>query len=366
MKQHQDLFNIFSHILESIKHPDFKLKLNELGKRVDQFTISILNRLDNLEYILEIISFLNKTTTCQIIRSAEKTLMKKSGHPQTTPFCWVNMGSEARQEQVVRTDQDNAIIYANPVTGNNIETDLFFKQLSTIVVEDLEAFGFKKCIGNVMAVNPVWRRSIHNWMTALDEWVGSSEPADVRKLTILLDFKAIYGDLTLAEKVHSRVFELFGQTISVSHYLTRDDKLFKSPKTLFGRIRTHRSGSCKECFNLKTSALAHLINGIRILAVNNWIKEPSTLERMAQLKKKQVLSSTEYTTYKSAFTLLMKMKITHHFLEKKSTPLPDNCIDLSRLTTSQKKELAHALEAVTVLQKKINKLYNVVWMNFFN
>jgi len=366
LKLHQDLFNIFSNLLESIKYPDLKLRLKELGKRVDQFTISVLSRLDNLEYVLDIISFLNEQITCQIIQSAEKTLIEKWNRPKTTPFCWISMGSDARQEQVIRTDQDNAIIYATPVTADKTETDLFFKQLSTIVVEDLAAFGFKKCIGNVMAVNPVWRRSIYNWMAALDEWVGSSEPADVRKLTILLDFKAIYGDLTLAEKVHSRVFELFGQTISVSHYLTRDDKLFKSPKTLFGRIRTYRSGSCKECFNLKTSALAHLINGIRILAVNNWIKEPSTLERMTRLKEKQVISSTEYTTYKSAFTLLMKMKITHHFLEKKSAPLPNNCIDLSRLTPSQKKELSQALEAVTILQKKINKLYNVVWMNFFN
>ena len=344
LKQHQDLFNIFSHILKSIKNPDFKLGLKELGKQVDQFTISVLNRMGNLEHVLEIISFLNETITCQIIQSAEKTLMKKSGQVQTIPFCWVNMGSDARQEQVVRTDQDNAIIYTDPAKDHEIETELFLKQLSTLVVEDLAAFGFKKCVGNVMAVNPVWRRSIYGWMRALDEWVGSAEPEDVRKLTIMLDFRAVYGNMTLAERVHSRVFELFGQSMSVSHYLTRDDQLFESPKTLFGKIRTHRSGSCKKCFNLKTSGLVHLINGIRILAVNNRIKKPSTLERMARLKEKQVLSTTEYNTYRSAFTLLMKMKIAHHFLGKKEAPLPDNCIDLSRLTNSQKKELLHASE----------------------
>ncbi|MCD4721490.1 MAG: DUF294 nucleotidyltransferase-like domain-containing protein [Desulfobacula sp.] len=196
LKQHQDLFNIFSHILKSIKNPDFKLGLKELGKQVDQFTISVLNRMGNLEHVLEIISFLNETITCQIIQSAEKTLMKKSGQVQTIPFCWVNMGSDARQEQVVRTDQDNAIIYTDPAKDHEIETELFLKQLSTLVVEDLAAFGFKKCVGNVMAVNPVWRRSIYGWMRALDEWVGSAEPEDVRKLTIMLDFRAVYGNMT--------------------------------------------------------------------------------------------------------------------------------------------------------------------------
>lgn len=366
LQHHQDLFNIFSHILESIVHPDFNLKLRELGREVDQFTISLLDRMNNLEYVLKIISFLNETITCHIIQSSEKILMEKFGLVQELPFCWINMGSDARQEQVVRTDQDNAIIYADPVSDAKIEKDLFFKQLSTLVVEDLEAFGFKKCVGNVMATNPVWRKSIYNWMAALDQWVGSSEPQDVRKLTIMLDLKPVYGDLTLAERVHSRVFELFAQSISVSHYLTRDDKLFKSPKNLFGRIRTHQSGSCKKCFNLKTSGLVHLINGIRILAVNNCIKEPSTLGRMTQLKEKQVISPTEYSTYKSAFTLLMKMKIAQHFIGKKIDSLPDNCVDLSRLTNSQKKELSNALEAVKVLQKNNIKRYNAGWMNFFN
>lgn len=366
LAQHPDLQDEFSRLVNAFAQKDFRQNIAELGHRVDRFTMSVLHGLENLESVLDIISFLNEQLSCRIIQSAEKAVQQRFKTDQSRPFCWINMGSDARQEQVVRTDQDNAIIYADPAHGDQVETDLFFKGLATQVVEDLEVFGFKKCRGNVMATNPDWRRSLGSWNLALEEWVGSSEPEDVRKLTILLDFRPIYGDIGLARKIQSRVFELFSQTISVSHYLTRDDSLFESPMTLFGHIRTRRMHACKNCFNIKTSGLAHLINAIRILAVNNRIKVPSTLARMKRLQQLKVLSIEEFSACQSAFNLLMTLKINNHLKRRKGEALPVNCIDLAGISPGEKQALSQALTAVKALQKRISKQYNVAWMNFFN
>ncbi|NJN98208.1 MAG: hypothetical protein HC875_31030, partial [Anaerolineales bacterium] len=34
--------------------------------------------------------------------------------PSPVPYCWLVLGSEARREQTFKTDQDNALIYADP------------------------------------------------------------------------------------------------------------------------------------------------------------------------------------------------------------------------------------------------------------
>ena len=276
------------------------------------------------------------------------------------------MGSDAQEEQVVRTDQDNALIYADTDCATTQNTDRYFLALAERIVQDLNRFGFRRCTGNVMAINPVWRRSLGGWLGVLDQWVGSSAPEAVRQLTILMDFRAVYGDKRLTRIIQARVFDLFDQNPSVSHFLARDDRLFASPKTLFGRIRTQRKGKNTACFNLKTNGLAHLINGARILAANHRIQVPSTLKRLQLLGEEQVLPAEEYREYAGAFRHLIRLKFENHLSGQGKKNLPIHCIDVSTLNQDQRGALMQSLDAVDHMQKRIHRTYNQTWMNFFN
>jgi CBS domain-containing protein len=276
------------------------------------------------------------------------------------------MGSDARQEQVVRTDQDNALIYADPPRSEQTVWDDYFADLAGQVVTDLDRFGFTLCKGDVMATNPRWRRSLTRWREALDRWIGSSEPSDIRTLTILLDFRPVYGDFPMAQALWDRVFHLFQENPSVSHFLTRDDVLFSSPKTIFGRIRTLRTSACRSCFNIKTAGLAHLINAMRILALNHGISSPSTLARMTGLKDQGVLDPGQHERTVDAFYHLNRLKIASHLNQDRHPDLPVNCVDLSTLSKIEKKQLKTVLDTVIQLQKQIQQTYSMRWMNFFN
>jgi CBS domain-containing protein len=370
------LFTQFSNIVSGIHTPRFHRELNQWGDQLDNLTRNLLTIQDQdhrqvgrqigIETIMEIISFLNEQVTCQIIQNAIKRLEALEHMPPPCPFCWISMGSDARQEQVVRTDQDNGLIYANPSPGKAMETDLYFLALAKRVVTHLDQFGFRRCTGDVMATNSVWRRSVDGWLHALDQWVGSTEAKALRQLTILLDFRAIYGDKRLAQMVQARVFDLFHKNTSVSHFLARDDNLFPSPKTLFGRIRTQKGKTGRACFNLKTRGLVHLTNGARILALNHRIQIPSTLKRFQLLGEEQVLPPGETHQYAEAFRHLVRLKFTNHLSRQNKKDLPINCIDVSTLNKNDSKVLTDSLDAVARLQKRIHATYNQAWMNFFN
>lgn len=275
------------------------------------------------------------------------------------------MGSDARGEQVARTDQDNALIYADPAADGEKEADIYFEALAREVTRALDQLGFTLCPGDVMATNPEWRRPLSRWLAALDSWVGATDPDAVRKLTILLDFKPVFGDNRLAATLQNRVFENFKQHGSASHFLVRDDQLFAPPKTRFNRIRTRREKGCRKCFNLKTQAIAHLVNGARLFAVNHGIRIPSTLRRLTRLREEEVLSTEEWEEYTQAFITLTRLKLITH-LSDGASPLPANCVDIAALSKDTQSELTLALDAVTRFQKKMAGAYNQPWMNFFN
>ncbi len=358
--------------------PPFQQLLNQVAEapgvpdpkrfkdRLDTLIRHMLHSPTDLADILKAVSVIHDALTTRII-SHHVTVFKTRDHrPVPGPFCWIAMGSDARQEQVVRTDQDNALIYADPPRSEEKTWDTYFSDLAGQVVTDLDRFGFSLCKGDVMATNPQWRRSLTRWRRALDQWIGSAAPADIRILTILLDFRPVYGDFPMARALLDRVFELFQKNPAVNHYLTRDDVLFSSPKTIFGRIRTHRVPGCRACFNIKTAGLAHLINGIRILALNHGIISPSTLARLAGLKDRQMIDTTEYEQYLDAFYHLNRLKIASHLNRDRHPDLPVNCMDLSSLSRTETKQLKTVLNTVTHLQKQVQRTYSMKWMNFFN
>ncbi|WDP92498.1 MAG: hypothetical protein HUN04_23345 [Desulfobacter sp.] len=338
---------------------------------LDNWIMAYLNFRDSagkplpLPSLFDRVSKFNTALTTRIIQDSISRLEIQNSMVPPLPFCWISMGSDARGEQVARTDQDNALIYADPLPGAEKEADIYFEALAREVTLSLDGFGFKLCPGNVMATNPEWRRPLNRWLGALDSWVGSTDPDAVRKLTILLDFRPVFGDNRLAATLQTRVFRNFEQHGSASHFLVRDDQLFAPPKTRFNRIRTRREKGCPRCFNLKTQAIAHMVNGARLFAVNHGIRIPATLKRLTRLRDEGILQPQEWEDYTLAFIFLTRLKLISH-LERQGPSLPDNCIDITALEPDTKTKLALALDAVTRFQKKTAAAYNQPWMNFFN
>eukprot|EP00362_Geleiidae_sp_MMETSP1317_P002498 CAMPEP_0201283772 /NCGR_PEP_ID=MMETSP1317-20130820/47077_1 /ASSEMBLY_ACC=CAM_ASM_000770 /TAXON_ID=187299 /ORGANISM="Undescribed Undescribed, Strain Undescribed" /LENGTH=90 /DNA_ID=CAMNT_0047601287 /DNA_START=35 /DNA_END=304 /DNA_ORIENTATION=- len=57
------------------------------------------------------------------------TLLQEEMGPPPVRFCWLLLGSEGRSEQTFRTDQDNAIIYADPEgEKQKKEAEVYFRE----------------------------------------------------------------------------------------------------------------------------------------------------------------------------------------------------------------------------------------------
>jgi len=255
--------------------------------------------------ILEVMSELHERLTLAVIRVAEAEMVRKGLGPPPLDYCWINMGSDARHEQTLRTDQDNAMIYADPEKGKEDEVDAYFKTLAELVVDGLDRCGFTRCTGNVMASNPVWRRSLGNWLDFVESWKKSREPGDILTMTILLDFRPVWGNQSLAQKLWEGIFQVFDDPEKINHMLMSEDMRFSSPLTLLGKIKTEGSGPHKDQINIKKWGLVHLINGIRLFAVNNKITEPSTLGRLARLEEMEVISPKNADLFRTAFETLV-------------------------------------------------------------
>ena len=69
-------------------------------------------------------------------------------------FAWLSLGSAARHEQALRTDQDHALAYELPAGATDEDVDAYFADLAEFVTSGLEAVGIPRCTGDAMAIHP--------------------------------------------------------------------------------------------------------------------------------------------------------------------------------------------------------------------
>lgn len=341
-------------------------QLAQTGQAVDRVLETLLEEQATVTDILDVMSTLHERLTRRVVALAEERMRREGFGPPPVGYCWINMGSAARREQTLRTDQDNAIVYADPPEGQAEEAQAYFQRLGDLVVADLETCGFALCPGKVMANQPDWCRSLSRWTAAVTDWVGSPTPEHVRRLTILLDCRPVWGNEALADALWARIFEAFRQSLGASHLLSSDDRQFSSPLSLLGAIVTEKSGPYKDKINLKTRALVHIINALRLMAVNHGISEPSTLGRLQQLAEAGALSRDDTAYYQAAFETLILLRIRVDAQQTAQGQKPDHYLDPESLAPRERLLFKDALSAVVRLQKQIQKTYSVFWVNFFS
>ena len=95
--------------------------------------------------------------------------------------CLVVMGSEGRGEQVLKTDQDNALIVRDGIDMQMMQP--YAERFSGILAE----FGYPPCLGKIMVNNPLWCQSVSDFKQTVGSWCKNPTPDHMMNLAIFMD-----------------------------------------------------------------------------------------------------------------------------------------------------------------------------------
>lgn len=338
--------------------------LTRIGSEIDNLLNALVAEKAPVPEILMIISEFHERLTRKVVELCEKEMVNRGYGEPPVEYCWVNTGSAGRQEQTLRTDQDNLIIFRDPENEKTESTREYFLKLAILINEALDRCGFAKCPGNVMASNPQWCMSLYEWEKTVENWVEmvAKDPQAIRMLTILLDFRPVYGEKKLADSLWKKTVKIYGKSPAVSHFLTQDDLSARVPVTMWGGFITEKSGAHKDEISLKTSAAVHIVNIIRIFALKNGIAETNTFKRIAELRKRGGLKADEADFVEAAYETLMMFRIRENLKKVKSGEKADNYINPGHLSKQEREILKGAFTAVSRLQKMTSSTFTLVWL----
>ncbi|MBA3974962.1 MAG: hypothetical protein C0504_12195 [Candidatus Solibacter sp.] len=335
-------------LLSEIKGARLPEALKESQAKLPVFVKALLESGARTEHITRIMSTVSEAILVRLIGLAEAEL----GAPPV-PYTFLVMGSAARDEQTLATDQDNAIVYADVEPERDDEVRGYFLKLGTKVCDWLDQAGYHKCQGLTMASNPRWCQPLSKWKEYLTSYVTVASPQDLRDVNIVFDFRCAWGEAGHGAQLRKHLRELLegGQPAFFFH-LAQSTLQFKPPIGFFGNIQLEQTGKHPAAFNIK-SAIVPLVNFARIYALRGHLAETNTLERLRRLRDEGALLPSSHDELVQAHAALTQIRLAHQAAQWSGGVEPDNYIDLRKLTALERSILKKVFADITVFQARL-------------
>jgi CBS domain-containing protein len=344
------------YLFKEIRAQQQIVGLYPLAQKIPEVIRGLIGEGAKAGNITQMIAILNDHILGRMLALLEKEM----GSPPA-PYCWLLLGSEGRREQTFKTDQDNAIIYADPVDeAQRQAAAIYFQAFAAKAIEHLVNCGYPLCPGEIMAINPRWCQPLSVWKGYFEHWVAEPEPQELLNAIIFFDFRAGFGETTLAEELRAHLNrQMAGRDLFLYH-LARQCTETRVPLSFFKNFIVERDGEHKNRLDIKRQGLTPFVNFARVLALKFGIKETNTLARLKALNDSEQIQGELWSSASEAYELQMQQRLVHQLRQMEAGILPDNYIDPADLTDLERRMLKDAFAVIERLYSVLDRLYPVM------
>jgi CBS domain-containing protein len=253
--------------------------------------------------------------------------------------CLVVMGSEGRGEQIMKTDQDNALILRDGFAHPELEA---VTQAFTAALID---FGYPPCPGGIMLSRPLWRQPLGGFRAALGEWILGSDPEGPMNLAIFLDAAPVAGDASLLAEARAYLRRLIAGSDAFYARFAAAIEQFGGEGGWWRRLPGLSGREAAE-IDLKKLGIFPLVHGVRTLALQYGIDALGTEERLRALAAAGRVDAPLARDLIDALHCLMGLKLASNLRQIEAGRTPDNAVRLAELGTLERQSLKDSLAIV--------------------
>ena len=261
--------------------------------------------------------------------------------------CFIVMGSEGRNEQIIKTDQDNALVIKD---GIDVEQ---YKSYMQEITNHLIDFGYPPCEGNIMVSNPFWCKTVSAYKSETARWIEAPDMQNYMDLAIFFDSFAVAGDKTLLINLKDDLFNKLHDKDVFMAYFAKATLTFDTPNTIANFMtKTH-------FIDIKKTAVFPIVQGIRSLALREKIRETTTVKRIKILEEKKVLEKNKAAELLEAFEVVNTLRLKSQLDDIQDGKKINNEIDTHSLGKIERDLLKDSFKIVIEFKKFINYTFRI-------
>ena len=332
------------YIVSSIFRQQTVTELSQLTPAVQACFVRMVHEDANSQMIGSAMATIGRAFKQRLLELAELQL-----GPPPIPYCFVALGSMARDEQLIVTDQDNAIILDD--SFEPAVHDAYFSQLATFVCDGLAACGYPYCSGKIMATNSRWRQPLAVWQQYFNDWIKKPSAETLLHSNIFFDLDAIYGVKQFAEVLNQLIAKQAPDSKLFLASMTRNALLRTPPLGFFQDFVMDEDGKQNDSLNIKRRGTAPFTDLIRVYALSLGSTQRNSYHRLQDIAKANILPKGRAADLRDAFELIAMTRIRHQAYALQQQLMPDNNVRPAALSEFERKQLKAAFQILANAQK---------------
>lgn len=269
--------------------------------------------------------------------------------PPPVPYCFLALGSMARDEQLIVTDQDNAIILDNRYDASL--HGAYFATLAKRVCDGLALCGYSYCSGDIMATNVQWQKTRSQWELCFSEWIANPDPQSLLNSSIFFDLDGVYGQTQWAEQLNAFISRQAQRSPRFLACMARNALGRTPPLGFFKEFVMEQDGKHNNSINLKRRGTAPLADLIRVHALAVGSKAHNSFDRLNDVIESNILPKGRGPDLRDAMEFIATVRIRHQAFDLEAGNEPDNNIEPENLSDFERRNLKDAFQILSHAQK---------------
>jgi len=323
-----------SHIVAvQVDRATTKEELKEASQSIMRTVRIMHNSGVKVRFISQLVSELTRQILAKLFKIVATPAIKAD-------TCLMVMGSEGRGEQIMKTDQDNALMLRDGAELPELEA--FCREFTDTLVE----FGYPLCPGGIMVSNAQWCKRQSEYKDELRRWIYMPDDYAPINLAIFQDAVAVAGDGALLAATHDYMLDLVGDNDAYLANFARAIDTFATPLGLFFNLIVDRSARTKG-IDIKKGGLFPIVHGVRSLALKYRIEVTGTVDRIRRLEELGVLERHFANELIESFSFLLELRLRRQLSRSPGGQTgSNNLIDLDSISSLERDLLKDSLFVV--------------------
>jgi len=342
-------------ILKKLKSSTSIQELKEIRQKIDGIVPTFLNDDINRRITLSLIDRLNRSLIQKAVDLSLQQYNSIHEPLDADTFCFYNMGSAARGEQLLMTDQDNGMIIddAHVIRKND------YLHLAQSITANLHEIGYEYCPADMMASNLEWCQTLSEMKATTQKWIMSPGPQEVLMTSIFFDARFEYGNKTLFQDLFSHIKSLLARQDVYLRFLAKQAIAKPPPLSFFRKFIIEKDGDHKDQFDIKLRGLAPLSDCARVMALDNgFLTSSNTVERFENMKTSDEANAILYDDACESYLDLLHFRL--HFALKNQDS--GRYINIASLEKIHKIQLRRAFNPTRSILHMIERKYRLAYL----
>jgi CBS domain-containing protein len=341
-------------LVKQIKRAESAEELKAVRLNLSKLIQNALSENIPIAHLCQIVGEINRAITSRAIELS----INKIGEEPAVAFAWLNIGSQGRKEQLLLTDQDNALVFEDVAEERYSDVKKYFIELADKVTSILNIVGYEFCPADMMASNPLWCKSLKEWNAQYNTWIHSPAEKGILMCSIFFDYDFVYGDKELVDSITANILKNVDKNQIFFAYLGRDALKNPAPLGFFRQFLVEKDGEHKDTFDVKSRGLMPLIDAARLLSLNQKITVVNnTLARFKELAVLEPQNAATYEACSEAFSVLLKFRTQEGFVSDSG----GRYLDLNKLTKLDKVKLKNAFHPISDVQEILKTRFQLTY-----